>query len=174
VEISTKKMKLTSAITLKVETLVDDEDLKDRVSFNIVLDSATPDDKIKLSIAKYGSGSAEDWLKFLSDVKKVSQAKQWENKPQQLHAMYGLLLKGQAEALYARHIGTASLLTVQVISNAIVEMTREYLPIDCAKNTARYLQSIKKPYDMSIESFYTRVKTIDSYLPLMLPPLNVN
>jgi len=27
---------------------------------------------------------------------------------------------------------------------------------------------------MAIESFYTRVKTIDSYLPLMLPPLNVN
>jgi len=38
-------MKLTNAKTLKLETLVDDDDLKDRVSFKIVLDPATPDDK---------------------------------------------------------------------------------------------------------------------------------
>jgi hypothetical protein len=84
--------------------------------------------------------------------------------------MYGLLLKDQAEALYARHTSNAGALSVQVINNAITEMTREYLPIDCAKNISRYLLSLKKPYDMTVESFYTRVKTIDSYLPLMLPP----
>ena len=63
-------MKLTNAITLKLDTQVNEDDLKDRVSFNIVLDPAAPDDKIKVSIPKYGSGSAEDWLKFLADVRK--------------------------------------------------------------------------------------------------------
>jgi len=77
-------MKLTNAITLKLDTQVNEEDLKDRVSFN--------DDKVKVSIPKYGSGSAEDWLKFLADVKNVVHAKQWSAKPQQLHSMYGLLL----------------------------------------------------------------------------------
>ncbi len=48
----------TNAITLKPETLANDDDLKDRVSFNIVLDPAAPDDKTKISISKYGSGSA--------------------------------------------------------------------------------------------------------------------
>jgi len=167
-------MKLTNVIALKAETLVDDEYLKDRVSFNIVLDTAVPDDKIKVSIPKYGTGSAEDWLKFLADVNKVVQAKQWSAKPQQLHSMYGLLLKGQAEALYVRHTSNAATPTVQIIKNAITEMTREYLPIDCAKNTSRYLLALKKPYDMTVENFYTRVKTIDSYLPLMLPPMNVS
>jgi len=88
--------------------------------------------------------------------------------------MYGLLLKDQAKALYARHTSSASTLTVQVVNAAITEMTKEYLPIDCAKNTSRYLFALKKPYDMTIETFYTRVKTIDSYLPLMLPPMNVS
>ena len=55
-------MKLTSSITLRPETLVDEEDLKDRVSFNIVLEPATPDDKIKMSIAKYSSGSDGELL----------------------------------------------------------------------------------------------------------------
>jgi len=71
------------------------------------------------------------------------QAKQWAAKPQQLHSMYGLLLKGQAEALYARHTSNAATLSVQVISNAITEITREYLAIDCAKNTSRYFLSQK-------------------------------
>jgi len=88
--------------------------------------------------------------------------------------MYGLLLKGQAEALYTRLTASTTPVTVRVITDAITEMTREYLPIDCAKNTSRYLQALKKPFDMSIENFYTRVKTIDSFLPLMLPPLNVS
>ena len=152
-------MKLINAITLKLDTQVNEEDLKDRVSFNIVLDSTFPDNKVKVSIPKYGSGSAEDWLKFLADVKNVVQAKQWSVKPQQLHSMYGLLLKDQAKALYTRHTSGVATLSVQAINDAITEMTREYLPIDCAKNTSRYLLSLKKPYDMTIESFYTRVKT---------------
>ena len=119
-------MKVTSnCITLKVETLLDDEALKDRVPFNIVLDPTAPDDKIKVSIPKYGGGSAEDWLKFLADVKNVVQAKQWANKPQQLHSMYELLLKGQAEALYIHLSNTTKPITLPVITDAITEMPRE-------------------------------------------------
>jgi len=148
-------MKFTSsnAITLKIETSIEDEDLKDRVSFNIALDPEVPEDKVKLSVSKFQGGSAEDLLKFLADVKKVVVAKQWIDKAPQLHAMYGLLLKGQAEALYTRHTNVNPV-TATVIKDAIMAMSKEYLPVDCAKNTTRYLQSLKKPIEMSVEFLY--------------------
>jgi len=167
-------MKLTAAITLREESTTDEDAGRDKISFNILLDPTDKDDKVKVSIFKFGSGTAEDWIKFLLQAQKVAEAKEWSNKPQQLHAMYRLLFKGEAEALYIRLTGGQSVTTptVVIIKEAIDKMTRQYLPIDCAKNTVRYLQQVRKPYEMSVESFYTRIKTIDSYLNHMPPPMN--
>ena len=170
-------MKLSSAITLKEESLLSEEERKDRVSFSICLDDTDKDDKVKTYVTKFGSGSAEDWLRFLQEAKKVSDSKGWASKPKQLHAMYGILFKGQAEALYTRlmtsTVTPSPALDVR-IKDALDKMTLEYLPIDCAKNTIRYLSQVKKPYEMSVEAFYNRIKAIDAYLPLMPGPMNAS
>jgi len=165
-------MKLSSAITINEESLLSEEERKDRVSFSICLDDTDKDDKVKTYVTKFGSGSAEDWLRFLQEAKKVSDSKGWASKPKQLHAMYGILFKGQAEALYTRlmtsTVTPSPALDVR-IKDAIDKMTLEYLPIDC-----RYLSQVKKPYEMSVEAFYNRIKAIDAYLPLMPGPMNAS
>ena len=167
-------MKLSAAITLKEESSMDEDASRDKISFNILLDPLDKDDRVKISISKFGPGTAEDLIKFLLQAKKVAEAKEWATKPQQLHSMYKLLLKGEAEALYTRLTGGSTAVQVNTasIDKALQDMTRQYLPIDCAKNTIRYLQQVRKPYEMSVESFYTRIKTIDSYLIHMPPPMN--
>ena len=166
-------MKQTAAIKLKEETLLTEDDKKDKVSFSVAIDSTEPDDKVKMSVTRFGTGTAEDWLRFRRDATKIIQAKKWGTKPEQLLSMYGLLLKGQAETLFTRLTSTGTH-DLELVQSALTAMTREYLPIDCAKNTVRYLNQVRKPIEMSIEEFYNRIKTIDSYLPHMPGPLNAS
>jgi len=129
------RMKISAAITLK-EELVSSEDLSDKVSFNILLDPTDKEDKVKMSIARFGSGTPEEWVKFLQNLNKVISANNWNSKAAQQHSAIKLILKGEVEALYSRLIVTATP-TGDSIKDALQAMTKQYLPIDCAKNTVR-------------------------------------
>jgi hypothetical protein len=163
-------MKTTAAITLREDSLLSEDDKKDRVSFSIALDPDDPDDRTKMYATKFSAGSAEDWLKFIKEVRAVIAAKHWENNAQAQFSMLQLLLKDEAKAKFTTHVA-ADDIDLETVAEGLQQMTDDYLPRECAKNTHRYLNHVVKPRDMNVERFLTRLKQINSYLPLMSAPI---
>ncbi len=157
-----------SAITLKEETILADEDKKDRLSFNIIIDPAVAEDRTKIYVTRFGGGSAEDWLRFSSQANKMFQAKGWKQQAAQLFASYRLLLKDDAYDRFNTFLADeGGKEDMDSLKNILEKMTTMYLPHECARNTRRYLQQVHKSPDMKIKAFIARVRTINSYLPLM-------
>ena len=166
-------MKTTAAITLREESLQTEEEKKDRVSFSVAIDPADPDDRTKMYATKFAAGSAKDWLEFIKEARSIIEAKNWTTNAGAQYRMYSLLLKDDAKTKFMSLVPQAGV-TIASIDTGLLTMTKEdYLPTDCAKNTLQYLNQVTKTKDLTVAEFLNRIKTLNSYLPLMPPPMNV-
>jgi hypothetical protein len=84
-----------SAMNLKEEIILSDEDKKDKFSFNIIIDPLVAEDHTKIYVNRFVGGSSEDWLQYSSQNNKVFQAKGWKQQPTQ----YCPIHKGLTQSL---------------------------------------------------------------------------
>jgi predicted aspartyl protease len=165
-------MTKSAAIMLTEDTSMSKEDKKTKVSFSVSIDAKNKEDLSKLYLFKFSTGSAEDWLKFLQESKRVLDLKKWTADADAQLNFYHLMFEGEALTKFDTEMGSKPV-DMTAIKGVIDAMTRAYLPRDCARSTISYLNNVTKPRSLTVEAFVTRIKKINGYLSLMPAPSNV-
>ena len=165
-------MTKSAAIMLTEDTSMSKEDKKTKVSFSVSIDAKNKEDTSKLYLFKFSTGSAEDWLKFRQESKRVIELKKWTTDEGAQLNFYHLMFEGEALSKFDTEMGSKPA-DMTAINEAIDAMTLAYLPRDSARSTISYLNNVTKPRSLTVEAFVTRIKKINGYLSLMPSPSNV-
>jgi hypothetical protein len=155
---------------VREKTLVD---RADTVTFTVFLDPKSKEDKMKTTAPKFETGSVEDWLEWRKHVEGVIRDKGFSQEPKKKMQVVRLLLKGSAledfdlifEALKPDSNDVKE--TEDNYLELMKLLTLKYVPVKCAHRTRTFLREVKKPRNMSVEAFKTRIIKINGYLAYM-------
>ena len=125
----------------------------------------------ELSVPFFGTGTPEQWLKFMENLSRVCAGQNVTNGPGKF-AVARRLLKSDALAAFNEAVEGQNE-TLASFDEAIAAVTRYVFPKRAAQLQKRYLRRVvRKPVDMSTKQFAARINELNSYLP-KFPPATI-
>lgn len=129
-------------------------------------DSATYD----VTVPYYGSGTPEEFLIFIKNVKKVLNGQNLTTGPQKYSTMKRLL-KGDALATFEAAEAEAGTQTTEHFEVCVKELTKHVFPARAAQLQKRFMRRyMRKPREVSIREYVARVVELNSYLVFFPDP----
>ena len=129
----------------------------------------TTSDKYIIKILWFDSGTPEEWIIFVDLVQKSLVGQNVTTGPPMYKCME-MVLKGDAKAEFLQK---AYLVDSQRVANFITvmaTMTVHIFPTYAYRDQRRYMQRyLRKPPDMKVRSFTTRLIQLNTYLPYFPP-----
>ena len=125
----------------------------------------------------FEEGSLEELLRWRKEFETLVRLKSWTNSGTNQLRNVRLLLDGEAlerfEAAYTDEVGEQPL-NIARFRSALGKFIERSVPNDAAESIRDYLQSARKPANMSVNDFVTRLKEINRYLPYLPAPQNTS
>jgi hypothetical protein len=150
-----------------------EEDSRETVKFSIptATDAAgAVTDSIKILMPYYRdtNGPPEAFLSFCMRFERLRVAKDWDTTPATLFNVARILFCDTALMKWQEHVANApNQNTVVAFNDCLDQMAVTVMRVRAATRQKRYLRNAKKPREMLIKDFLTRIQTINSYIRFM-------
>ena len=118
---------------------------------------------------KFDSGTPEEWIAFLDLVQKSLVGQNITTGPS-IYKCIENVLKGDAKAEFPQQADLVDSRTVANFTRVMTTMTVHVFPTYAYHDQIRYMQRyLRKPPDMKLRSFTTRLIQLNTYLPNFSP-----
>ena len=163
-----------ASITLTSEAKGHDLKRKDLfVTYTIPMDPANLDGtKIKLNIPYFSHGSEEEWLMWKKQFLHVKKAAGWSAGPILFANARNLLRDTALQRFEDEKTAQGSSDSVATFDKVLNKVTEAYCPGKAAQELKAYIRETSKPLSMTMDQYYARIETLNSYLPLLTAPDN--
>ena len=122
-----------------------------------------------IKIPRFNSGTPEEWIIFVDLVQKSLVGQNAATSPPMYECMERLLI-GDAKAEFLEQTVLVGSCTVANFTTIIPTMTVHVLPTYAFHDQRQYMQRyLRKPPDMKVRSFTTRLIQLNTYLPYFPP-----
>ena len=152
----------------------------DLVTFTVYLDDENKEDKMKITCPKFDTGSVEDWLEFRKAMDLVICQKNLNRDATKKFKLLRMLLSGTAleefDSLYENlepevsgpdDDPTRTYDTEENYQKIMEDLTVSHIPVKFAHSTRKFLRTVRKPRNLSVEEFKKRITTVNGYLNFM-------
>ena len=129
----------------------------------------TTSGKYVIKIPRFDSGTPEEWIIFVDLIQKSLVGQNVTTGPPMYECMERVL-KGDAKAEFLQQANLVGSRTVANFTTVMATMTVHVFPTYAYRDQRRYMQRyLKKPHDMKVRSFTTRLIQLNTYLPYFPP-----
>ena len=129
----------------------------------------TTSGKYVIKIPRFDSGTPEEWIIFVDLVQKSLVGQNVTTGPP-IYDCMERVLKGDAKAEFLQQANLVGTRTVANFTTVMATMTVHVFPTYAYRDQRRYMQRyLKKPHDMKVRSFTTRLIQLNTYLPYFPP-----
>ena len=129
----------------------------------------TTSEKHIIKIPRFDSGTPEEWIIFVYLVQKSLVGQNVTTGPPMYECMERVL-KGDAKAEFLQQANLVGSRTVANFTTVMATMTVHIFPTYAYHDQRRYMQRyLRKPPDMKVRSFTTRLIQLNTYLPYFPP-----
>ena len=129
----------------------------------------TTSGKYVIKIPRFDSGTPEEWIIFVDLVQKSLVGQNVQKGPPMYDCMERVL-KGDAKAEFLQQANLVGTRTVANFNTVMATMTVHVFPTYAYRDQRRYMQRyLKKPHEMKVRSFTTRLIQLNTYLPYFPP-----
>ena len=165
--------KPSKSLLFPLERKSDFLDNADTVAFTVFLDEERTD-KMKFYAPIFREGTIEDWLEWITQLKMTFRQKSLgDDDSSKKFKLLKMLLAGQALVDYERLVDELLELDEDALddngnfTDVLDALTEKRIPENYSHQTREFLRSVKKPHDLSVEAFHSRILTINKYLEHM-------
>ena len=124
----------------------------------------------KLDVPKFSTGTPEEWLKFVHNLRTVIQGQHVQDGPGR-YRLARNLLKGDALSAFNTAATTAGNETQANFDTVLNSVTEHIFPARALRVQKRYMRRfLRKPKDMTTRQWISRVTELNNYLE-SFPPL---
>ena len=165
----------SSPITLTSTVRKIEKNQKDTyLAYEVPVNPQSPEGmKVKINIRHYAHGNVEQWAAWKKDFEYLKQSAGWAAGPVLFRNARMILTDSAKDLLEDCRTQIGGNETVDTFNQTIELMTQLYCPDRAALAVKKYLQETPKPFGMSIDEYYARIREINTFIPHLPRPGNV-